>query len=710
MPSKNYSRLAITGILAGIAVLPAVLSANEMVLEEIIVTAQKRSESVQEVPVAISAFSAEMVANTGVDTINDLIPMIPGLNGSSAGIATNSWGIRGISTNDWSAGSEPSVGVFIDDAYIGRNVLATGAFFDIAQIEVVKGPQGTLFGRNSSVGAISLTTNKPADEDSLDVGLAAGSEGQRGYNLVANMAGDNGLAVRFAYHGSRLDGIWEDVPNSRNAFTDRDDMRLSASWDVSENLDALLTYSRSDSSSNMGGTYNAGLSTVAPGEEFPDQIAKSTEDAEAAESDGISMRLVWNLGNDMTLTSITDRRSFDYSYAQDADGTADDALIDAVFAIGAGGSSLEFGNVTVQDSFSQEFRLNGSTDNSDWFVGVSYFNEDIAESTRLDLIGTALGMAVLAQDLTLTKGETKALGIYGDVTWSVTDQFNLTAGLRWSDDEKSWCTDGDAGIFLIAVITLEELCATQSWSEVTPRLVADYSLSDDVMLYASVSKGYKGGGFNTAAADFDGDFVGDAVAGFNPEINQAYELGLKSTMANGRMQFNAALFSNDYEDLQLLSATLGGILVENAAEADTQGLELEWTYLATENLILRANMAVLDSEFTAGAFSGNDLPYAPGNSATVSASYQQGAINYFVMYTKQDDFFYDAGNLLEENGYALLSAKVSYAPEGSNWDMGISVQNATDEDYAAARADIGLGAAINRGMPRLVKFDINMHF
>ena len=710
MPSKNYSRLAITGILAGIAVLPAVLSANEMVLEEIIVTAQKRSESVQEVPVAISAFSAEMVANTGVDTINDLIPMIPGLNGSSAGIATNSWGIRGISTNDWSAGSEPSVGVFIDDAYIGRNVLATGAFFDIAQIEVVKGPQGTLFGPNSSVGAISLTTNKPADEDSLDVGLAAGSEGQRGYNLVANMAGDNGLAVRFAYHGSRLDGIWEDVPNSRNAFTDRDDMRLSASWDVSENLDALLTYSRSDSSSNMGGTYNAGLSTVAPGEEFPDQIAKSTEDAEAAESDGISMRLVWNLGNDMTLTSITDRRSFDYSYAQDADGTADDALIDAVFAIGAGGSSLEFGNVTVQDSFSQEFRLNGSTDNSDWFVGVSYFNEDIAESTRLDLIGTALGMAVLAQDLTLTKGETKALGIYGDVTWSVTDQFNLTAGLRWSDDEKSWCTDGDAGIFLIAVITLEELCATQSWSEVTPRLVADYSLSDDVMLYASVSKGYKGGGFNTAAADFDGDFVGDAVAGFNPEINQAYELGLKSTMANGRMQFNAALFSNDYEDLQLLSATLGGILVENAAEADTQGLELEWTYLATENLILRANMAVLDSEFTAGAFSGNDLPYAPGNSATVSASYQQGAINYFVMYTKQDDFFYDAGNLLEENGYALLSAKVSYAPEGSNWDMGISVQNATDEDYAAARADIGLGAAINRGMPRLVKFDINMHF
>ena len=710
MPSKTYSRLVIIGILASVAVLPTVLSADEMVLEEIIVTAQKRSESVQEVPVAISAFSAEMVANTGVDTINDLIPMIPGLNGSSAGIATNSWGIRGISTNDWSAGSEPSVGVFIDDAYIGRNVLATGAFFDIAQIEVVKGPQGTLFGRNSSVGAISLTTNKPADEDSLDVGLAAGSEGQKGYNLVANMAGDNGLAVRFAYHGSRLDGIWEDVPNSRNAFTDRDDMRLSASWDVSENLDALLTYSRSDSSSNMGGTYNAGLSTVAPGQEFPDQIAKSTEDAEAAESDGISMRLVWNLGNDMTLTSITDRRSFDYSYAQDADGTADDALIDAVFAIGAGGSSLEFGNVTVQDSFSQEFRLNASTDNSDWFVGVSYFNEDIAESTRLDLIGTALGMAVLAQDLTLTKGETKALGIYGDVTWSVTDQFNLTAGLRWSDDEKSWCTDGDAGIFLIAVITLEELCATQSWSEVTPRLVADYSLSDDVMLYASVSKGYKGGGFNTAAADFDGDFVGDAVAGFNPEINQAYELGLKSTMANGRMQFNAALFSNDYEDLQLLSATLGGILVENAAEADTQGLELEWTYLATENLILRANMAVLDSEFTAGAFSGNDLPYAPGNSATVSASYQQGAINYFVMYTKQDDFFYDAGNLLEENGYALLSAKVSYAPEGSNWDMGISVQNATDEDYAAARADIGLGTAINRGMPRLVKFDINMHF
>jgi iron complex outermembrane receptor protein len=175
------------------------------------------------------------------------------------------------------------------------------------------------------------------------------------------------------------------------------------------------------------------------------------------------------------------------------------------------------------------------------------------------------------------------------------------------------------------------------------------------------------------------------------------------------MQFNASLFSNDYEDLQLLSATLGGILVENAAEADTQGVELEWNYLATDNLVLRANMAVLDSEFTAGDYKGNDLPYAPGNTGTVSASYQQGAFNYFVMYTKQDDFFFDAGNLLEEKGYGLVNAKISYAPEGANWDLGLSVHNATDEDYAAAKADIGLGAAINRGMPRLVKFEINMH-
>lgn len=707
MPSKNFCRLAIAVMLSAI---PSILSASQMALEEIIVTAQKRSESAQNVPVSISAFSAEMVANTGIDTINDLIPMIPGLNGSSSGIATNAWGIRGISTNDWSAGSEPSVGVFIDDAYIGRNVLATGAFFDIAQVEVVKGPQGTLFGRNSSVGAISLTTNKPMDENSFDLGLAGGTEGQREYDVVANVAGDNDLAVRFAYHGTRLDGIWQDVTHGGNAFMDRDDVRLSASWAVSDNVDALLTYSRGDSASNMGGTYNPSLSTVSPGEEFPDQIAKSTKDLEDAESDGISLRLEWDLGSDMVLTSITDRRSFDYSYAQDSDGTADDLLIDTVFAVGAGGSTLEFGNQTKQDSFSQELRLNGSTESTDWFLGVSYFSEDIAETTRLDLIGTDLDMAVLAQDLTLTKGGTKALGVYGDLAWTLTEKLKLTAGLRWSDDEKTWCTDGDAGIFLVAVITLEELCATNSWSEVTPRLVADYSVSDDVMLYASLSKGYKGGGFNTAAADFDGDFVGDAVAGFNPEMNTAFEVGFKSMLMDDRMQFNAALFSNDYEDLQLLSATLGGILVENAAAADTQGLELEWSYLAAENLILRANMAVLDSEFTEGVFNGNDLPYAPGNSGTVSASYQQGAVNYFVMYSHQSNFYFDADNLLEQKGYGLVNAKVSYAPEGASWDLGLSVNNATDKDYANAQADIGLGAAINRGMPRLVKVEMNMHF
>ena len=157
-------------------------------LEEVLVTAQKREQSLQEVPIAISAVNEELLEQTGVSTITEVIPMVAGLSGADYGLATNTWAIRGIGSNDWTIGSEPSVGVFIDDAYVGRNIFATTNFFDINRIEVVKGAQGTLFGRNAAAGAISLVTNRPGDEDELHLGLSMGDEGQRRYELVGNWA------------------------------------------------------------------------------------------------------------------------------------------------------------------------------------------------------------------------------------------------------------------------------------------------------------------------------------------------------------------------------------------------------------------------------------------------------------------------------------------------------------------------------------------
>jgi len=235
------------------------------------------------------------------------------------------------------------------------------------------------------------------------------------------------------------------------------------------------------------------------------------------------------------------------------------------------------------------------------------------------------------------------------------------------------------------------------------------------MAYASYSKGYKGGGFNSAAGDFvGGDFIGDAVVGFEPETIDAYELGLKSTALDGRLQFNAAAYLNDYQNLQVQTATLAGILVTNAAEAETQGLELEVNYMPAAGLTLMGNYSSLDTEFTKGDNAGNVLAYAPENTFSVGASYvtelSSGTLDWFTMYSWQDEFFFDATNMLVEDSRGLLGAKVTYRPASEGWDLALGGENLTDEDYAVARTDIGLGESINRGMPRLWKVEFNAYF
>lgn len=714
---KKILTLEVAALTAAALLQPVTAAAQQGTLEEVMVTAQKRSQSAQDVPIAISALSSEMITDTGVDNLTQVLPMLPGVTGMTAGIATNAWAIRGISTNDWSTGSEPSVAIYIDEAYVGRNALAAGAFFDLERIEAVNGPQGTLFGRNAAAGAITMTTNKPTDDNALRLGLGVGDEGQEEYDLVANLAVTNGAALRFAYHGTRLEGLWKDVANNEDVFRDEDGFRLIGRWDVTDSFEALLTINYGEQETNMGGVYAPDISTVEPGVEFPDNIARTTLDREKNETSGVDLRLTWEFSNGMTLTSITDTRQYDYTYMQDVDASNADALIDAILATGTGGVTLEYEQEDTEGkTLSQEFRLAGNTDSLDWFLGINYFDEETDETQKVNMYDTALGLGILARDQNVVEGDNKALGIYGDIRWAATDALALTAGVRWTRDEKDWCTAGLAELGFIGVNTPEKICDSETWSEFTPRLVADYVVNDGTMLYGSVSRGYKAGGFNPAAADFDGDFFGDAVAAFDPETNISYEIGAKNEFLDGSMRLNAAVYFSDYEDLQVASATLGGILISNAAEAEVKGLELDWTFVPSANWTLNANYSYIDSEYTDGVLKGNTLNYAPENSYAVSAKYDMavgdGNIGWFALYSYQSDFFFDPTNQREEDGYGLLGAKVTYTPASERWEVSVSGDNLTDEDYANFRQDIGLGTgiSINRGLPRLVRLNVNVYF
>jgi iron complex outermembrane receptor protein len=689
-------------------------------LEEVLVTAQKREQSLQEVPISISAVDQELLEQTGVNTITEVIPMVAGLSGADYGLATNTWAIRGIGSNDWTIGSEPSVGVFVDDAYVGRNIFATSSFFDINRIEVVKGPQGTLFGRNAAAGAISLVTNKPGDENELHLGLSMGDEGQRRYELVGNWALSDSFALRLAYQKQKWEGMWTEVNSGQEMYTESDVLRLSARWDISDNLEALIKYNRGDAETNYTSAVSILTNPAQPGVEYPDQFALNQPNFEQNKDDGFGLRLTWSLSDSLTLVSITDSRSGENDYFEDVDGTSNNIIIDeAVFGVPGGfvgGLNIPVGLGGDADSFYQEFRLSGGSETIDWFAGASYYSEDLDNSRwEVDYVATALGFPVGSQRIS-SKAENESMGIYGDITWQASEQLALTAGARWSSDDKDWCTNtlqddfGEAG-----GPTPGELCETKEWDELTSRFIAQYNVSDATMLFASVSQGYKGGGFNTSVADLDGDFIAETIVDFDPETSTAYELGFKSTMMEGRMQLNGSFYVIDYEALQFATLTLEtGLQIGNAGDVESRGFELDLNYAPSDGVLLMANYANSEAEVVSGSLDRQTLAYAPKQTYSLGAMVDQplgsGTLNWFAMYNYTGDYFHDMDNLLEEDGYGVMNAKVTFIPSSEAWDFAIAVDNLTDKDYATLRGDFGWGPMLHWGYKRMIRAELNMRF
>ena len=691
-------------------------SASFAQLEEVLVTAQKRSQNLQDVPIAISAVSQEVLEQTGINTITDVIPMVPGLTGSDFGLATNTWAIRGISSNDAGIGSEPSVGVFFDDAYIGRSTFATSTYVDINRIEVVKGPQGTLFGRNSAAGAISLVSNKPGDENELRLGVALGDEGQQRYEVVGNWAVSDAFALRLAYQHQEWEGMWTEVVTGDDAYTESDSFRLMARWDISDSFEALLRVNYGEAETNYTSAVNIPLNIVAPGEEYPDKYALTTPTYEEAEDEGVGLRLSWNINDSLELVSVTDYRTGENDYYEDSDGTADDSAISlALLGADIGGLSVPSHFTNEADTFYQEFRLSGGSDSLSWFAGASYYTEELkSPNYEIDYVATAIGVPIAGLRIP-SEADNESYGVYADATWMVTDKLALIGGARWVYDDKDWCTNTLYDTTGLGFPTDGELCTNEDWNDVTPRLVAQYDVSDGAMMFASIAKGFKGGGFNKQATDTTGDGVGDIAVPFDPEHSVAYELGLKSQWLDGRMQLNGSVFFTDYEDFQIETSTLEyGIVISNGGDAESKGLEAELSYSPTDGLLLMANYAYLDAEITEGEYAGHKMAYAPENTYSIGANFDHdflgGSLNWFAIYNYTDDFYHEANNENEEDAYGILNAKVTYTHGSERWDLALAADNLTDENYGTVRVDFGWGQHIHWGNKRMVRAEFNIYF
>ena len=674
------------------------------VIEEVVVTAQKRAESVQDVPIAISALDAEFIKDSNIVGVDKLTAFAPGLNGTSQQAGESVFTMRGIGTYAFGVGADNSVGMFIDDIPIGRPTLIGSAFFDVERIEVVKGPQGTLFGRNASAGAISIINKQPdLKENSLEGTFSVGNEGQRIYEGVGNLAATDQLAARLAVRHDERDGTFKNT-DTGDELNNRDhtNARLSLRYDATDNFaaDFSTEYSKIDTRVGFVLTNNA----------FVDEVSQNGLPKQDIETMRYRLKLTWDINDDITLTSNTSYIDYDL-VAVPVDVDVSNTLI------------LNLLEPQEGDQFVQELRLNGSTGSFDWFIGASYIEEKVESHTSyqwndLNILSALVDPATGAffcgllpcQDFVhqshTAETDNTSYAIYTDVAWQINDQWKLSLGARVTHDKKNFLVNQPVGSSALHLIlgdafvklgTNGVITDKDTWTSVDPRVTLDFALTDNLLLYASFATGYKSGGFNSDPNVPLSFGLPQGLASFDEESVLAYEIGMKSRFWDGRAQVNVSAYFNDYSDMQVEAGDLV-ILIENAAQVETKGIEIEGRILLTENFSLLANYSYLDAEFEKGFIedidvSGRRLQRAPEHSGAIIANYtvpftRHGELSIRGEYIFSSEVLYKSENpLLNQKAYDMFNARVGFESSSGKWGIAFIGDNLADEEYLVHRTD-----------------------
>jgi iron complex outermembrane receptor protein len=689
-------------------------------LEEVIVTAQKREQSLQDVPVTVSAFSGDFIEQTGVKDIRDIAGLTPNMSIKTRSETETTVFMRGIGSLAPGIGADPAVGIFIDGMTASRGTNATAAFFDVERVEVVKGPQGTLFGRNASAGAIAIITNKAElDNNYGHVMLGVGDQGQFRGQFVGNMSAGENWAFRIGGNYNTRDGLYE------NTFTGQDlldqntgNLRLAATGIVSDSWSMDFMVEAVNAKSNDAIFTDA------------DVFEKKVSQNKAPRKQELdSTRAIWtnkwDFDNDMVLTSITGY------YDHDAWVTPVDAdEIDFPVAT--------FIEPQTNKTWSQELRLNGSTERMDWFVGASYLSEKLGfdtdfnyeEGVVLDLLA-GLGELCLDPELPectyqsetpFGENDVTSTAIYGDLTFALSDTVGLTVGARYTKDKKKMFydnppTDGILGVLDIQVlgpISDGHVYASDSWSSFDPRIALDWDFSESTTLFINVASGYKSGGLNRQVYPLLPEEQN--LKPFDEETVMSYEIGTKSKFMDGRASLNASVFYNDYKDFQLETFVNPVPEVFNIGDVRSSGIELEGQIMATDNLQLAATYAYLDSEMKNSLdpeIEGKRTPNAPKHSGSAQAHYfidtESGEWKLSGTWMYSSSYWFDVFNTLDQPSYNLFNLRAGYEADSEKWGVAGFIDNATDEEYYTDRFNF-LDLANKRAAGRLYRVEFTYRF
>lgn len=671
------------------------------VLDEIVITAQKREQSAQDTPIAVTVLSGEALEKLGIESSNDIADYTPGLKISPVFGVGNipNIAIRGVGLNDFRDYHESPSAVYVDEVYKAALASLDFQLFDIERAEVLKGPQGTLFGRNATGGLVQYLTRKPTDEVEGFARLGGGSLGEVKAEAAVGGPISETVAGRISAVYHKNDGLHNNVnPLGEDANqTDMTAIRGQLDFGIGDHGSLLLSVETASNDNDGGNPYRHAPSFLGPDglavidEANRDAVVGTSDRNDINVSGGLGLksdytagtaRLEWGF-DAFDLVSVSNYQDFKKRHIQqDCDSTP------AVFCI------TEFTTDTQQ--YSQELRLQGDSDKLQWDVGVYYFN--LSTDGTQTLTGPIAGIFFgTPSGTTFFDTETTSWAAFGQVAYSVSDAVTLTGGLRFTNDEKTM-----RQVFLLGVVpggvvydgsTIGDL-ARQDEDNVSYSAKFTWDVSDATMVYAGISNAFKSGTFNTG---FGPVAVGEYSV--EPEELTSFELGFKSELGGGRHRLTGAAFYYDYKDHQaFVYRNLNQVLFN--ADAEVTGAELEWTGLPTDAFEISAGISLLDTTVksvrdSSGTVRDREMVIAPDVSINAMARYTwdlagDSAVAAQVDASYSSDVFFDNLNQpgLKEDAYTKLNARLSWLSGDERWEIAAWVKNLTDEVYRIYAFDL----------------------
>jgi iron complex outermembrane receptor protein len=727
-------------------------------VQEVVVTAQHRSENIQTVPIAIQAFTGKTLSDLGVKSSTDLAQFTPNVEIALPNGEGNQpiISIRGIGLNDYDTNNAGPNGVYLDEVYLSSPASQTFQTFDLDRVEVLKGPQGTLYGRNTSGGAINFVSAKPTDEVSGNLHVDYGSfntvnvEGALGGPILSTLDGRVAFTVNESdgYMHNALTGARENgannfagrgellyKPNDRlkillNVHGGQVDNRPSEYRHIGD-LDPVTGAQCSVAQTNAGNCVD--LFGYGTPKKFYDGAYNRTEHLRVSNV-GSYLRADYAAGP-VDITSIT---AFEYSnklHPEDSDASPNRLL------------EIDYG--VRSNTFTQELRAAQTRDAYNWVVGAYYLHEVLTQDQPLEALldidsiyGPGAGDGVALKTFDNSRQATDAYAAFGQGELNITDKLKLILGGRYTDESKDFAyvgsvqyQEGGENNFG-PIMPLADSRQSLSDSAFSWRIGLNYSLTRSILTYATISTGFKSGDFNGSFLSTNPEEIARQLKPVAPETVTAYEVGLKSSFFDRRLILDLAAFYNDYKDMQvfvLVPPVAGGTgfpvdVLDNAPRAHTDGLDLQLTAKPVSPLTATVQLGVLETKLdryvsdrdpSQPDYSGNQLPLSPHLSASIILDYKAhagpGALDVQASANYKGHAFFDISNspYLDQTGYWIENVRVAYAFSGERWEIAAYIRNLSGEHYYVDKFDLTSPFGLIQGVvgqPRTIGAELNYRF